>query len=303
MIIVKVIGGLGNQMFQVAFAKMLATELDENIYLDVSVYENYKIRSFSISHLNVDNTLNYIEDAQISKTSIIFLKMSQKAYHIYQKVVKELTKVDKFGKKPFELLSKKGLYYNFDRYHYDVITNNHTIKCLYGYFQSEKYFDKYKEKIINELKVKTTPTQREKELLEEINSCNAVGVSMRLGDDYINSKSLNVCTEDFYYRGIEYICNKNKDAVIYIFSDSIERVKEKFSFKYPVRYVEGFKDYESLRLLYSCKHFVISNSSFAWWGAYLSCNNEKIIVAPSKWYNDTNEPPDIFWEGMTLLDV
>lgn len=126
---------------------------------------------------------------------------------------------------------------------------------------------------------------------------------MRLGDDYINSPTLNVCKEDYYYRGMDYIYSKNKDAVFYIFSDSIDRVKQQFKFKYPVRYIDGFKDYESLRLMYSCKHFVISNSSFSWWGAYLAENKNKIIVAPNKWYNNTKEKPDIYFNEMTLLEV
>ncbi|WP_282140957.1 alpha-1,2-fucosyltransferase [Cytobacillus oceanisediminis] len=303
MIILKVMGGLGNQMFEVAYARSLSLEFKEDIYLDTSAYNNYKIRGFSIPHLNISNSLKYIDDIEISNINRVYLKSSQKAYHVYQKVVRELTGRDRFGKGPFKVLSTIGLYYNFDRYYYETLTNNSKIKCLYGYFQSEKYFEKYKEQIAEELRVKTPPTDKEKKLIEEINSCNAVAVSMRLGDDYMKSSSLNVCTEDFYYKGMDHIYNNHKDAVFYIFSDSIERAKEQFNFKFPVRYIEGFSDYESLRLLYSCKHFVISNSSFSWWGSYLAENPNKIVVAPNKWYKDTKEKPDIFLENMVLIEV
>lgn len=303
MIIVKIIGGLGNQMFQIAFAKRLSLELNEDIYLDVSAYNKYKIRDFSISNLQVSNSLKYIEDAELTNNSTLFIKSTQKAYHIYQKIAKELTNIDKFGKYPFKLLSQKGLYFNFDRYYYDIYPANTRIKSIYGYFQSEKYFQKFKSCIIKDLRVKTPITKNEKFLIDEISSCNAVGVSMRLGDDYINSSSLNVCKEDYYYKGMDYIYSKNKDAVFYIFSDCIDRVKEQYKFNYPVRYIEGFNDYESLRLLYSCKHFVISNSSFSWWGAYLSKYTDKIVVAPNRWYNDSKESPDIYLEGMKLIEV
>jgi hypothetical protein len=303
MVLVKVLGGLGNQMFQVAYAKMIALEYNEEIYLDISVYNKYKIRNYSISNLKISNSLKYIEDSNLSMAKKLYLNTTRKVYHLYQKIAKETTSIDKYGKIPFALLSKKGLYYNFDRYYYNFSPNNAKVKSIYGYFQSEKYFEKYKSQVIEELKVKTPPTDREQSLLEEIKSCNAVAISMRLGDDYINSPSLNVCKEDFYYRGMDYIYNQNKDVVFYIFSDSIELAKKHYKFKYPVRYIEGFKDYESLRLLYSCKHFVISNSSFSWWGAYLAEGSNKIIVAPNRWYNDTKEKPDIYHDKMILLEV
>ncbi|MGG3689496.1 alpha-1,2-fucosyltransferase [Caldifermentibacillus hisashii] len=304
MIVVKVIGGLGNQMFQIAFAKALSLELNEDIYIDVSVYKKYKIRNFSLSNLKISNSIKYIENLNIPMVKRLYFKLTQIAYHVYQKVAKDIISIDTYGKRPFKFLSKRGLFYNFDRYYYEVNTCCNTeVKCLYGYFQSEKYFKKYKNEIVEELKVKSEPSTKEKEFIYEISSCNSVGVSMRLGDDYVNSKSLNVCKEDYYYKAMDYIYSKNENVIFYIFSDSIDKVKERFNFKYPVRYVEGFKDFESLRLLYTCKHFIISNSSFSWWGAYLSENKDKYIIAPSRWYNDSNKRPDIYTDEMTLLDV
>lgn len=303
MIVIKIIGGLGNQMFQIAFARRLALELNDEIYLDISAYKKYKIRSFSLSNLYIHDLIKYSEDMKISKAKSFCLKSSQKVYHVYHKLARELTGLEKYGKFPYKFLSRKGLYFNFDRYYYDHTFSNAKLKSIYGYFQSEKYFEKYKEQICQELRVKTEPTREEKLLLDEIKSCNSVAVSMRLGDDYLRSPILNVCNKEFYYKGMEHIYKQNKEAVFYIFSDCIDRVKEEYSFKYPVRYVDGFKDYESLRLLYSCKHFVISNSSFSWWGAYLGSNPNKIIVAPNKWYSDARQKPDIFFENMTLIEV
>lgn len=108
MIIVKIIGGLGNQMFQVAFAKMLALELGDEVYLDVSAYKRYKIRNYSLSNLNISSSIKYVEDAKLSKVEELYLKSCQNAYHIYQKIVKETTNIDKFGEIPFKYLSKRG---------------------------------------------------------------------------------------------------------------------------------------------------------------------------------------------------
>ncbi|MGZ0874785.1 alpha-1,2-fucosyltransferase [Priestia megaterium] len=300
MIIVKVIGGLGNQMFQIAFAKALALEYSEEIYLDCSAYDKYKIRDFSSNNLEIEKSVKYIDEAFLSNTTRQYLLLFQKLYHVYQKVVKRNQRI---GEGSYRLLSKRGLFFNFDSFYYDSLYTDNDIKCVYGYFQSEKYFKKYECEIKKELKVKTPLTEKETEVIEEIQSCNAVALSMRLGEDYLASKTLNVCNEEYYYKAMDYIYTHQKNVVFYIFSDKVDKVKENFKFKYPVRYIEGFKDYESLRIMYSCQHFIISNSSFSWWGAYLSENPHKTIVAPNRWYNNSKKKPDIYFNDMVLLDV
>lgn len=303
MILVKVIGGLGNQMFQVAFAKRLALENNEDLYIDTSVYKKYKIRDYSLSHLLISKSCKNIQDSGLSDFQKTTIKGSQKLYHVYQKLAKSIG-VEKFGKYPYMYLSKLGLYYNFDRYYYENPYDNKSIlKCVYGYFQSEKYFSGYRDQIVSELRVMTPPTAKESEMLNTIKKSNAVGVSIRLGDDYIKSSSLNVCKPEFYYKAMEQMYKEHSDVEFFIFSDSVDKVKAQFNFDYPVHYIEGFKDYESLRLLYSCNHFVISNSSFSWWGAYMGAHKDKIIMAPEKWYNDCVQKPDIFMDQMMLIPV
>lgn len=303
MIILKSIGGLGNQMFQIAFARSLSLEYSKEVYIDTSVYDSYKIRDFSLSNLLISEHFDDFSHANLPIRKRIYFKLTQKIYHVVQKIIKVLFKTDKIGKALYDFCVARGLYYNFDVYYYDHIIEDKDFKCLYGYFQSEQYFSKYKDQIVNELKVKVPPTGTEKALLDEILTHNSVAVSMRLGDDYIKSSMLNVCSDDYYIKGIKYISNKYSNAKIYIFSDDIERAKKIINGKFNAHYVEGFKDYQSLRLLYSCKHFVISNSSFSWWGAYLSFNTDKIIVAPSRWYNNSRENPAIYTNDMVLIDV
>lgn len=301
MIIVKVTGGLGNQMFQIAFARMLSLKYNDEIYLDCSVYKKYKIREFSLYNINLYDNLNNIDNSDLSLIMKSYLRITQKVYHVFQKIKKIITKSDVIGEKNFLFLSNLGLVYNFDRYYYKL-TKCTDIKCVYGYFQSERYFLEYKNQIREELRIKKAPTERESKLIREITSCNSVGVSIRFGDDYLMSKSLNVCGEEYYYRAMEHIFNENNDVIFYIFTDCIDRVKEKFKFRFKVIYVDGFKDYQSLRLLYSCKDFIISNSSFSWWGAYLGEDKNKKVIAPSRWYNDSKNKPDIYLKNMMLID-
>lgn len=301
MIVLKVIGGLGNQMFEIAFARMLSLESNRQIYIDRSVYRKYKIRNYSLSNLKISDNVKDIRHAELPLRKKIYLKLTQRAFHIYQKLIKIIMRKDYVGIGTYHYLAKKGLYYNFDRYYYDTYFDNNKISCIYGYFQSEKYFSKYRDQIADELKVKTQPTKNEFDLLDNIKSTNSVAVSMRLGNDYINSESLNVCGEDYYRQAMNIFAKNNKDITFYVFSDSID-IAKKMTFDHPVYFVEGFKDYESLRLMYSCNHFIISNSSFSWWGAYLSDNKDKIVIAPSRWYNNSTKIPDIYLENMITID-
>lgn len=302
MIVVKLMGGLGNQMFQLAFAKAMSIEKNEQIVIDLSGYEKYKIRKFTASNLNIGAHLKNVEDVKIPFLEKNLINFSQSTYRACQKIVRS-GKKKKVGKFTYILLAKIGLHYNFDRLYYKTNIISGKNKYIYGYFQSEKYFMKYKKIIKEELKVQTSPTKKEEILLKDLCAKNSVAVSIRLGDDYLNSQALNVCNEEYFYRAMKLIVKQNKDATFYIFSDDIKKVKKLFKFEYPVQYIEEFTDYESLRLMYTCKHFIISNSSFSWWGAYLADNQNKIVISPNKWYNNGSEKPDIFYDELTLIEI
>lgn len=303
MIVLRVIGGLGNQMFQIAFARIISLQTSDELIIDCSSYEKYKIRKFSAQNLNIIDSVKYIEDTNLSFIRRTQYKFTLFLFRVYRKIVRKVTKRNELGEKSFLSWAKNGFYYNFDRYFYETPRSNNNMKYIYGYFQSAKYYENYEEIIKKEMKVKTLPTNREQNIIDEIKSCDAVGISIRVGDDYLLNADLNVCNEDYYYKGMDYLFRKNKNVVFYVFSDSVERVRERFEFKYPVKYIEDFKDYESMRLLYTCKYFIISNSSFSWWGAYLSDRKNKEVIAPNKWYANSNSKPDIFMNDMILIEV
>lgn len=296
-------GGLGNQMFQIAYARALALETADDVYIDRSAYKTYKIRSYSANNLYSSENLKFFEDVKSSILFIIYLRTMQKAYHIYQKIFKVVTRDLKIGSFSYSFLSRFGLYFNFDPYYYKLSLRKSKNKYLYGYFQSTQYFKDAEDLIKQELLVKTELTSKEKVVLHKIANCNAVAIVMRLGEDYSKSELLNICNEEYYQKAIDIINEKITNPVFFVFSDRIDIAKEKYKFNVNVEFIEGFNDYESLRLMYNCNHFIIVNSSFAWWGAYLSSNKEKLIVAPSKWYTATKKRPDIYLDSMVLIEV
>lgn len=292
MIVVRLIGGLGNQMFQYAFAKELAFLFDDVVFLDCGGYEKYKVRGFSLDKLSIPS-IRFIEQSGLTNLAQTKLRFQQESYRGLQKAIKLVRRNDRVGGRVFKAYAKRGLYYNFDPYYYGIPENRGKTRSVYGYFQGESYFKDVEETIRREFVVSVDPSRDEESLLSLIDSCNSVGVSIRCGHGYRGS-ALDVCSPDYYYQGTKSICATVSDPVFFIFSDDIDYVKQNYSFEQEVIYISGFADYQSLRLLCACKHFVIANSTFSWWGSFLGSSEEKVIVAPRRWRKTSSGTPDIY---------
>ena len=136
-----------------------------------------------------------------------------------------------------------------------------------------------------------------------IQSSDAVAIHVRRGD-YISNQNTTefhgICSLDYYHKAIDEIISKVNDPHFFVFSDDPEWTQENLKIDAPTTYVahnSSDKNYEDLRLMSLCNHFIIANSSFSWWGAWLSRNESKIVIAPSRWfqdikYNDSDRLPE-----------
>lgn len=217
--------------------------------------------------------------------------------------------IDKVTMDKFKKLSKKGKYIHpgyIQFMYFPAEKTKRKNKIVAGYFGSDKYFSEIRSILLKEMAVKIEPSEENKTMIEEINSCNSVCVHMRRGDFLVEkyAKSLAVCTEYYYQKGMDYIASNTENPVFYIFSNThsdLEWIKNNYQFDYPVKYVDlNNPDYEEIRLMYNCKHFVISNSTFSWWGSYLSSSPNKIVVAPDIFKR--KEPEEVF-KDMNCNDV
>lgn len=162
-----------------------------------------------------------------------------------------------------------------------------TVVDVYGYFLAEEYFRGNKEYIkklflLDDKYISNTA----KNYYSSITNCICpVAISIRLQDDYLKSNVHNVCTKEYFLKSIQVIQEKFPNAYFFIFADDIERAKE-LGLNIPSTYIENMTDVEGMYLLSKCKHYIISNSSFSWWGAYLGEFSEKVIIAPKKWMNN-----------------
>lgn len=300
MIYINLKGGLGNQMFEYAFALSLAERLNDEICLDMSGISNKTHNVYSLDHFNIGN-VNVAKSSTLPKTKKMWLKIINSV----------LCRVDnKFGSKARYNIEKKfqkifnrlGIYICADGYVKTYKTNS-KIKYADGYFQSEKYFKNVSDEIKKVFTVKDEMLTKNQKIYNKINKTNSVCIHIRRGD-YTKFSNHLVCTIDYYKKAMDIIKKKVKDAEFFIFSDDIPWVKENIKFKYDVNYVEGNNpNYEELRLMYSCKHFIISNSSFSWWAQYLSKNKDKVVVAPAKWFNNPKQRTDIMQDDWIKIKV
>lgn len=257
MIIVQLIGGLGNQMFQYAVAKALSLEKKQQLVIDASAFETYKLHQFGLHRF-----------AAPLKFYNFFLKLKIKFYKL-------------FG----NYLIYKEKQFNYD---VDFFTQKGTNVYLEGYFQSELYFKKYAQEIRADFEITAPLKQKTIQLIANMKEENAVSIHIRRGD-YLRVSMHNTDKSIYYQMATAYIESKIQNPIYYVFSDDMDWVKENFKTNFETHYIDfndTFSNYEDLKLMASCKHNIIANSSFSWWGAWLNANPSKIVIAPQKWFND-----------------
>ena len=283
MIITKLNGGLGNQLFEYACARNLQLKYNDEMRLDIEGFKRSP-RHYSLENFILNDDVNVLPEKD--SKSLVLLQAISKWNRNLAFSLGPLFGAYIWKSSNFKPLNIKD-------------TNGRTL-YQYGYWQSEAYFKEYKDVIIKELKVKTPIPAVCNELLKEIEKPNSVCVHIRRGD-YVDCGFLH-CDEAYYNKGLDYIHKKHGDCNAIIFSDDIAWVKENMKFNVPSTYVElDIPDYETLRLMYLCKHFVISNSSFSWWAQYLSENPNKIVIAPEYWLPENKENKSMYLDNWIIL--
>lgn len=289
MIILKLKGGLGNQLFQYAYAKALQNERQDSIILDISDYKMDEKREFSLGKFSLKGIEEIDDSGQFNK---IYDRRSNQLLRVLTKIMPNFM---------FWFLFQRGVIL-WDRVDYRVVP---AIKCddiyVSGYWQSEKYFMRMRETLLKEIQCDLC----DKQLLDDINKSCSVCVHIRRGD-YLEPKNhLQVCEREYYQNAMRYILEKLPQAAFYVFSDNIDEVISMgicdIECNNKINFVTSkHKDYEELILMSKCKHFIMSNSSFSWWSQYLCMNSEPYIIAPSIWYNDGRKT-DIHMSNWTLF--
>ena len=296
MIYLKVRGRAGNQLFQFATVKNYQIKYckNEKIALDFSdlrklgkAEEGFvdTLKDFKVGeYLTVDK----IKASYIQKLIIFFMKIPNALFRLIG--LKERADIlsYKIEKAVQPLINKFGVYYMIHGF-YQFGPSKAKNKIFYGNFESASFFDE-NEMIIKEL---YTPVKRKKEknaeLYKLIENSNSICITIRRGDFVSNpefKKIHYICNSEYFYKAVELMKTKVEKPVFIVFSDDINWVKDNMDFGAETHFEDGNDEiWEKLRLMYSCKNFIISNSTFSWWAQYLSRNKEKVVIAPNKWKN------------------
>jgi len=269
-------GGLGNQLFQYATAFAVALRNNSELILDIrDIQGSCGGRQQLLMHFGIS--------ARVAEPDELPPPRREKARYLIWR---------NFGRNP-KFIREHRLAFN------ESILKLTTGCYLHGYFQSERYWEDIAHKIREELEITTPPSGQNSELLDRIAGENAVSLHVRRGDYLSKDNQLifGQCSENYYEAAIAHVAQYVSPVVIYVFSDCPEWVHENLNFNYPTVVSDqnlGPLAYEDLRLMSACRHNIIANSSFSWWGAWLNPNPDKIVVAPQKWFAEGHpDNPDI----------
>ena len=288
MIVVKIKGGLGNQMFQYAAGRALALKTGLPLVLDQRHYRREREHGYGLKAFK-------LADVPLSEKRLPpLLRDRPLAYWVWRLV----------GREP-KLLRQKGV--GFDP--------NIAAVCgpawIDGYFQSEQFFAAQAATIRAELSPISPLDAENARWLAEIKAePRAVSLHVRRGDYVQNSKVTarhGICTPNYYAHALDHVAQKmGADPIIYAFSDDPAWVRENLKLPVEIRTVghnDSSRNVEDLRLMNACRHHIIANSSFSWWGAWLNPNADKIVTAPAQWFADpAYANPDILADSWTAIE-
>lgn len=285
MIISRIIGGLGNQMFQYAAGKRLAIKLGVELKLDISGFPTKWDENYMLDVFNIDENYSTNEDIDrikhYSNSSFVRVKNSLAKTGLFSK--SGYIKEKHFECDPEILLLGDNVY-------------------LDGYWQSEKYFIDIENEIRQSFNIKEPQTEENKILAEKIKNTSSVFILVRRGA-YVSDPEVSayhgVVPLEYYKSCVDKISQYVPDPHFFVFTNDDDRdwTKENLNLKFSTIYVDHNDKnnyYEDLRLMSQCMHAICSNSSWAWWGAWLIVNPQKIVYAPPKWFNVDINTRDLY---------
>ena len=286
-IIIRMMAGLGNQMFQYAVGRGLSEKKNCPLWLDTYSFKHD--RSFNRIYLLSKYNIKY--DKVFNSDSFFLKKFFKPLYRLFKKIsittIKEPL-IAEYSKEVFRerILTGKQVYKIQEKFDF-----NKTIE-LAGFWQSEEYFKNIKNHICKELTLKVTAVSEQKiHILDKIKQTSS---SVCLGVRRYSDTTRHFKQDEHYYaEAIEFISKKINKPVFYVFSIEADWVRKNINFRnHEVVYIVPTEDpCEDLELIRACRNFIISNSSYYWWGAYLAENTKKIVVAPKQGWVIENPLP------------
>lgn len=270
-LVIRVVGGLGNQMFQYATALALAVRANRSLLIDARVFERYTLHKYGLDAWSVSAPL-----AQGNITSVPSLL--------------SITLAERF--KWF----RPKTYYKEPSLAYDpALQGQSGVDYLSGYFQTARYFEDVRAQLTHEFRLSKPLPEAAERLLDELTGVESIAIHVRRGDYVSNPETLRihgVCSQGYYQAAIDLALERVPNARFFVFSNDHSWVRQHLKLPESTVQVDGLAQHpaQDIALMAACKHHIIANSSFSWWAAWLSSNVEGVKIAPSPWYDDPTYP-------------
>lgn len=264
MIVTNISAGLGNQLFQYAFGRVLTSR--HNVTLKTDLYwftheQNTSHRKYGLHHFDI--------------------KAQEATWQELDEYIFADTRWHRYSHPYYKRIRIQEREYKYDSNVWKF--PKHTF--VTGYWQSWQYYADYHSIIRNEFQVLTPPSDKVLRLLGHIDQRNnSVAIHIRRGD-YVTNSTFNTLTPDYYERAILYLQERFSDIDWYIFSDDLPWVIQNISLPQHAVLIEGLSDIDDFRLMNSTQHTIIANSTFSWWAAWLKMPDKSITVAPKQLFN------------------
>lgn len=272
MIVVRLNGGLGNQMFQYAAAKAVALKAGEELLLDKTFTKYYPFNS-RITRRVYELDLFQVEETNwVNKDQLFKLAKNKYIYNILHYInIKKLA---------LRELTEQ----NFSK------SDNLSNVYLKGFFQSEIYFQDIRQTLLDSFSIRNDVGEKNKQVASLMQNKESVSIHIRRGDYLLAHHKAHhgILGLDYYKKAIDKIAANYDDPHFFVFSDDLKwaeanLVDSRFDFDY-IGHNTGKNSYLDMWLMSQCKHNIIANSSFSWWGAWLNINEEKIVIGPNNWF-------------------
>lgn len=281
MLVIRLKGGLGNQLFQYAIGYSIAKRLNQKLLLDPSSSSNMTKRKIGI----LDMKLEFFEVINTNELPK-YIEVYKNKY--INKLIRVLYKNEEYFIKKNYLLETKETYIE------DLMFRVFEDIYLDGYFQTPLFFAENRKDLIRQLVPNYTPENQYLEEYNKIVNCNSVAIHIRRSDFVDSHNKFHYLLSASYYRkAIDYASRHLKNPVFYLFADDKEWVKKNIGDEFQLIHLKTeHADIDEMMLMKNCKNIITANSTFSWWAAWLNVNCNPLIIVPQKPYGNIYMIPE-----------